>query len=128
MITSIYPVLMTADVEASSRYFVNVFGFETTFESDWYVSLRRDSWELAILDATHTTIPEGHKTAAAGILLNIEVEDADEEYARLTARTDTKVALAIRSEEFGQRHFIVVAPGNILIDVIQPIPYTGEYA
>jgi hypothetical protein len=105
-----------------------VFGFETTFESDWYVSLRRDSWELAILDATHTTIPEGHKTAAAGILLNIEVEDADEEYARLTARTDTKVALAIRSEEFGQRHFIVVAPGNILIDVIQPIPYTGEYA
>ncbi|WP_265521174.1 VOC family protein [Oerskovia flava] len=128
MITSIYPVLMTADVAASARYFVDVFGFESVFDSDWCVSLRRDAWELALLDAEHTTIPAGYRTPAAGVLLNIEVEDADSEYRRLSARDDTELALDIRSEEFGQRHFIVVAPGGVLVDVIQPIPYTGAFA
>lgn len=128
MITSIYPVLMTDDVAASARYFVDAFEFETVFDSDWYVSLRRDSWELAFLDATHETIPDGYRTPATGMLLNIEVDDADGEYARLTARADTEIALPLRSEDFGQRHFIVVAPGGVLVDVIQPIPFAGVYA
>lgn len=128
MIVSIYPVLMTTNAAASSRYFVDAFEFERVFDSDWYVSLRRDAWELALVDATHETIPDGYRTPAAGVLLNIEVDDADLEYARLTAREDTEVVLTIRSEEFGQRHFIVVAPGGVLVDVIQSIPFTGAYA
>lgn len=128
MIVSIYPVLMTTNAAASSRYFVDAFGFERVFDSDWYVSLRLDAWELALVDATHETIPDGYRTPAAGVLLNIEVDDADLEYARLTAREDTEVVLTIRSEEFGQRHFIVVAPGGVLVDVIQSIPFTGAYA
>ena len=55
-------------------------------------------------------------------------DDADAEYERLTALPGMRVALEIRSEDFGQRHFIVVAPGEVLVDVIQPIPFTGEYA
>lgn len=35
---------------------------------------------------------------------------------------------SLRSEEFGQRHFITLAPGDVLVDVITPIPPTGAYA
>lgn len=128
MITSIYPVLMSTDVAATARFFIESFGFETTFEADWYVSLAKGAWELAVLDATHTTIPEGYRTLAAGVLINVEVDDVDAEYDRLVTRGAAEVALDIRSEDFGQRHMILVAPGGALVDVIQPIPFTGEIA
>lgn len=128
MITSTYPVLMSAHVAATADWFIRSFRFETVFESDWYVSLRRDAHELAILQVGHETIPSGHSSPAGGVLINIEVDDVDAEYQRLITRDDTRLALDIRSEEFGQRHFILIAPGEILVDVIEPIPPSGAFA
>ncbi len=36
--------------------------------------------------------------------------------------------LPLRTEQFGQRHFLVAAPGNVLIDVITVVPPSEEYA
>ena len=38
-----------------------------------------------------------------------------------------KIIYDIKSEDFGQRHFILSAPGNILVDVIQVISPSKEY-
>lgn len=128
-ITGSYPVLMTADVTATADFYRRTFGFEDTFTSSWYVSLRHDSHELAILDATHETIPENHRgRSAAGLLLNLEVGDVDAEYARVNRLPDVDIVLPIRSEDFGQRHFIVAAPGGVLVDVISPIEPSAEFA
>ena len=127
MITSIYPVLMSTDVAATAAFFRDAFALETAFESDWYVSLRSGAFELAVLESTHETIPAGHRTPAGGVLVNIEVEDVDAEYERLVTRGGAPVALDLRSETFGQRHVILVAPGGVLVDVIQPIPVTGDF-
>lgn len=35
--------------------------------------------------------------------------------------------LPLRSEAFGQRHFIAAGPDGVLVDVITPIPPTGEF-
>jgi catechol 2,3-dioxygenase-like lactoylglutathione lyase family enzyme len=124
---SSYPVLMTADVAASTRFWVETFQFETTFTSDWYVSLRRGPWELAVLDADHPTVPASHRgRTAAGVLVNLEVDDVDAEHARVRDRV--RVVLPLRSEEFGQRHFIAEGPDGVLVDVITPIPPSGEFA
>lgn len=56
-----------------------------------------------------------------------EVEDVDAEHARLVGVEGRRVALDLRSEDVGQRHFILVAPGDVLVDVIQPIRFTGPY-
>ncbi|KQR11818.1 VOC family protein [Cellulomonas sp. Leaf334] len=124
MITSIYPVLMSTDVAATTAFFRDAFALETVFESDWYVSLRSGAFELAVLDASHDSIPAGYRTPATGILVNIEVEDVDAEHERLVTRGGAPVAQELRSETFGQRHVILVAPGGVLVDVIQPIPIT----
>jgi catechol 2,3-dioxygenase-like lactoylglutathione lyase family enzyme len=127
-LTSFYPVLGTTRIKESHAFYAEWFGFEATFESDWYVSLRRGRRELALLDPTHPTIPSGFGRPAQGLLLNFEVEDVDAEWRRLVVDGGLRAELGLRSEDFGQRHFIVADPNGILIDVITPIEPTGEYA
>ncbi|MER7731877.1 VOC family protein [Streptomyces erythrochromogenes] len=129
---SFYPVLATGDVAASRDFYTRHFGFEVTFEADWYVSLRRadaPQYELALLDPSHPTVPEGHRAAlSGGLLLNFEVDDVDAEYRRLVVAGGLSALSPLRTEEFGQRHFIVGAPDGVLIDVITVVPPNEEYA
>ncbi|MGW6913481.1 VOC family protein [Kitasatospora sp. NPDC054939] len=130
-LTGFYPVLGTARLAESHDFYTRLFGFETTFEADWYVSLRRPgtpSYELALLDHTHPTVPAAYRVPVRGLLLNFEVEDVDAEWERLVVRAGLKPELELRSEDFGQRHFIVADPNGILIDVITPIEPSAEYA
>lgn len=127
-----YPVLATRDVAASRDFYTRHLGFEVTFEADWYVSLRRPDapqYELALLDHAHPTVPEGHRVALrGGLLLNFEVDDVDSEHQRLVAEAGLPEVLPLRTEEFGQRHFIIAAPDGVLIDVITVVPPNEEYA
>ncbi|MEV8536398.1 VOC family protein [Streptomyces sp. NPDC051211] len=127
-----YPVLATRNVAASRDFYTRHLGFEVTFEADWYVSLRRPDapqYELALLDHAHPTVPEGHRVALeGGLLLNFEVDDVDSEHQRLVAEAGLPEVLPLRTEEFGQRHFIVAAPDGVLIDVITVVPPSEEYA
>ena len=129
-LTSSYPVICTDNIEASHRFYKDNFDFETTFEADWYVSLRsrqKPHFELALLDYHHPSVPEGFGEPARGVLINFEVEDVDAEYTRLKTR-NLPMALDIRSEDWGQRHFITRDPNGILIDVIQNIAPDAEFA
>lgn len=133
-ISSFYPVIATTRIAESRDFYTKWFGFEITFEADWYVSLRRPAadgereYELALLDHTHPTIPEGYRTPVQGLVLNFEVDDVDAEWERLVTQGGLRAELEIRSEEFGQRHFIVADPSGVLIDVITEIPPSGEFA
>ena len=130
-LTSFYPVICTTRLKESHAFYAEWFGFETTFEADWYVSLRRPgppSYELALLDHTHPTIPDGFRRPVGGLLLNLEVSDVDAQWHRLVVEGGLRAELELRSEDFGQRHFIVADPDGVLIDVITPIEPTGQYA
>ena len=127
-ITSFYPVLMVDDVSAAARFYREELGFDTTFEADWYVSLRRGPYELALLDHEHPTLPAAYRRPVAGLLINVEVADVDAEWERLVVGEGLVPELTLRDEDFGQRHFIVAAPNGVLLDVITPIPPTQEYA
>lgn len=127
-LTSFYPVVMTDQLAKSRDFYVRQFGFDLTFESDWYVSLKRGDVELAILTHNHTTIPESYRKPVQGLILNFEVEDVDAEYARLIETEHLPLVQELRSEEFGQRHFITHDPSGVLIDVITEIPPSQAYA
>ena len=130
-LTSFYPVICTSRLQESHRFYTELLGFDTTFEADWYVSLRRPGtspYELALLDHTHPTLPDAYRTPVQGLLLNFEVEDVDAEWERLVVQGGLQPELQLRSEDFGQRHFIVTDPNGVLIDVITPIAPTAAYA
>lgn len=126
-LSSFYPVIGTKQVSESKDFYTQHFGFSVTFEADWYVSLKKDNYELAILDYTHPTVPERFRKSVQGLILNFEVEDVDAEYERLVKKSNLPVELELRSEDFGQRHFITSDPNGVLIDVITVIPPFGEF-
>lgn len=130
-INSFYPVVMTQNVAESAEFYKKYFGFEVVYESDWYVSLRiegshQGAYELALLDAGHSTIPSRYRKRAEGVILNMEVDNVDTEYKRLVLEAKLTLEQDIRDEDFGQRHFILSDPGGVLIDVIAVIPPSEE--
>ena len=122
-----YPVLATTRVAETAEFYVRQFGYRKTFEADWYVSLRRGSSELAVLDCSHPTIPEPGRRPVSGLLLNFEVEDVDAEYEPLVGQAGLPVLLDLRSEPWGQRHFITADPNGVFLDVITVIPPSEEF-
>ncbi|WP_282776404.1 MULTISPECIES: VOC family protein [unclassified Nocardia] len=130
-LNSFYPVLGTDKIAESRDFYTKWLGFEITFEADWYVSLRRPGakpYELALLDYTHPTVPAAYRRPVQGLLLNFEVENVDAEWERMVVRGGMKPELEIRSETFGQRHFIVADPNGVLLDMISEIAPGEEYA
>jgi catechol 2,3-dioxygenase-like lactoylglutathione lyase family enzyme len=130
LLTSFYPVICTDRVRESHDFYTGLFGFETTFRADWYVSLRRPgppAYELALLDYHHPSLPEAYRATVRGLLLNVEVSDVDAEWQRLVVDAGLTPELELRNEDFGQRHFIVADPNGVLIDVITPIEPTGVH-
>lgn len=128
MKTSLYPVIMSKDIQSEGTFFKELFDFQETFSTDWYISLISDGFELAIVDGTHETIPEDFRLKSQGVIINIEVDNVDEAYNKIMHRKDISVSLDIKSEDFGQRHFIIKSPSELMIDVIQIIPPTAEFA
>ena len=125
-----YTVLCTDDVAGTAAFWEKHFDFRRAFEADWYVHLTSvvsDKANLAILDYRHETIPAPFRKKAAGVLVNIEVDDVDAVYAR-ARDAGLAIHLPLRDEPFGQRHFITEDPNGIAIDVIKPIPPSAEFA
>ena len=133
--TQFYPVLMTERVRETARFYIDHFGFVPQFEADWYVHLQSatdPALNLAVLASGHATIPAAQRQASVGgLLLNFEVADVDAEHARLMAAGLPEVQ-PLRSEDFGQRHFITQDPNGVLIDLITPIEpskaFKAQYA
>lgn len=128
--TSYYPVLMTDDVEATTRFYVEHFRFHPLFESDWYVHLQSAEdrrVNLGIVRFDHETVPETGRASVAGLLINFEVKDPDAVYERIVA-AGLPILRTLRDEDFGQRHFITMDPNGVLIDVIRPIPPSADFA
>ncbi len=127
--TQFYPVIMTDDVAGTAQFYRDHFRFIPSFESEWYVHLQSsedESVNIAVLQGDHETIPEAARGRVSGLLINFEVEDVDQEFAR-AGRAGLPILLPLKDEPFGQRHFITQDPNGVLIDVVKPIPPTGAF-
>ena len=129
-VNSFYPVLMSDKIAATRDFYVQHFGFQIVFEADWYVSLKSPDGrhELAFVSYTHETVVSEYQKPVQGLLLNFEVESADEEYDRLINMAGLPLRRELLTEDFGQRHFQTSDPNGILVDVIQIVPFSGEFA
>jgi catechol 2,3-dioxygenase-like lactoylglutathione lyase family enzyme len=109
---------------------VEHLGFRPVFDSGWYVQLEAPSGhrpQLGLVEQAHPTVPAGFGLRPAGVLIAVEVDDVDAVHARARA-AGLDVALSLRDEDFGQRHFMVVDPDGLLVDVITPIEPDPHYA
>ena len=54
----------------------------------------------------------------SGLVYSFEVDDAKEEYERLSEKEVTMI-VPLTDEEWGQRHFIIRDPAGTYVDVVQ---------
>ncbi len=128
--TEYYPVILTKDVAGTASFYQQHFCFVPKFESDWYIHLESSEdarVNIAILQPNHPTVPKAARgNTVSGLILNFEVEDVDGWFEKIKA-ADLPVILAIKDEDFGQRHFITSDPNGVLIDIIKPIAPSEEF-
>ena len=110
---------ITDKLEESKEFYVGNFGFEVQFESDWFVLLKVGNSELAFMVPNHPSQRPVFQSQfnGKGAWVTLEVEDVDAEFERVK-QLGIPIEIELRDEEWGDRHFAVVDPNGIGVDVI----------
>ena len=127
--SSSFFVLIVNDLESAKSFYVNNFGFNVAFENEWYIHLVTESGiQVAFMLPNQPTQPDIFKKKynGSGFILSLEVDDAEQAYSQ-AKQSNLDIALALKSEEWGQRHFAVKDPNGVYIDVVQATEPTEEY-
>jgi catechol 2,3-dioxygenase-like lactoylglutathione lyase family enzyme len=127
---SVFPVVASDRLDESRDFYVGLLGLDVVFESGWYTLMRSPqapSVQLGLVAREHASVPEGFRDPPRGVIVTIEVPSADDVHERALA-LGAPIVLALRDEEFGQRHFMTRDPDGALVDVVTPIPLGREFA
>ena len=117
---------VTPNLLETRDFFTAKLGFEVRFESDWFVLLGLGSHQLGLLkpeqegqSALFRRAYPGH-----GAWITFAVPDVDAVHARAVA-AGIPIAVPLRDEPWGERHFSVVAPNGLALDFVT---YQGPLA
>ncbi|OIJ69779.1 VOC family protein [Streptomyces mangrovisoli] len=119
--STIQPVILTADQDVLARFYTKLFGAEEIFRVPeegpaFYLGLRIGDTDLGLV-ARADLDPE----AAPRILLSIGVDDVDETLARVTALGGS-VGGGPNDMPWGQRVAHIKDPDGNPVNLTQPIP------
>ena len=124
-----FPVLTTDKLTECRDFYMHHFGFRVVFETDWYIHLVSEmGLQLGFLQPGHPSQPEFLHDAypGHGIIYSFEIDNVDQEYEKFKSRK-VPILLHVRTEEWGQKHFMVKDPGGMIIDLVQAVEPTREY-
>lgn len=114
--------VVTDKVRESRDFYVRLFGCEVLYEGEdgWVVLLRLGDSELGFMRPGLPSQAPVFRPAfqGQGMWIAIEVEDAEAEYRRIAA-LDVPIEAGLRDEPWGDRHFVLVDPNGIGVDVVQ---------
>ncbi len=114
--------VITPHVQASKAFWVRLFDCEVVFEGEggWFVLLRLGESELGFLQpGLESQAPVFQRAfSGQGMWITVDVDDVDAEYARIRA-LGVPIELELRDEPWGDRHFVVVDPSGVGVDVVQ---------
>lgn len=117
--------IITDKLAESKEFYTDVLNFGITFENEFYLLLHTPNHEsnLAFLLPNHPTQqPLFHKPFLGnGMFLTIEVDDVDKIYNEIKKK-DVKIEIDIRNEPWGDRHFAILDPNGIGIDIVKYNP------
>lgn len=128
MITRGFPNIISKDLAAARKWYVDLLGWATEFESDWFIHLKAPDApgvELGILAADQPIVPEG-AGATGGALLTFVVDDVDAAHEH-AIELGYKVLEAPVDLFYGQRRMILVDPAGTRVDVSSECPPSQEF-
>jgi catechol 2,3-dioxygenase-like lactoylglutathione lyase family enzyme len=117
--------IITTKLSESKKFYQDVLGFGVRFESDWFVLMHTPdgSDEIAfMLPGQPTQAPVFQSVfGGKGVFFTIEVEDVDAEYKRIK-ELRIPIEVELKDEEWGDRHFAVLDPNGIGVDIVKHTP------
>lgn len=127
------PVIVTPSLMASRDFYVRHLGFRTVFENDWYIHLHGGGDPRTVeMGFMLPDLPEQHPafrpaTNGAGLILNVDVEDASAEFARFQSEGLAFIE-KLRDEPWGERHFTLHDPAGLVVNITQKIEMRADFA
>lgn len=117
--------IITTKLAESKAFYTQTLGFGVTFENEFYLLMNtpnRES-EISFLLPNHPSQQAlFHKPfLGQGMYLTIEVDDVDTLYNHLKDK-GIEIKIDLRNEPWGDRHFAIVDPNGIGIDIVKYSP------
>ena len=112
--------VVTEKVQESKHFYVRLFDCEVVYETDWFVLLELGGPELGFMSPNLESQAPIFRPAfqGKGVWITVDVDDADAEHQRIQTLGVT-IEVALRDEPWGDRHFVVIDPNGIAVDVVQ---------
>ena len=113
--------IITEKLQETKNFYTEVLDFEVRFENEFYLLLHTpdQSAEISFLQPNHPSQKPIFQSEfnGKGVYLTIEVENVDKVYKQLKDK-GVQIEIEIRDEPWGDRHFAIVDPNGIGIDIV----------
>lgn len=113
--------IITEKLTETKTFYTNVLGFGVSFENDFYLLMHTPDKlaEISFLKPNHPSQKQIFQSPfnGKGVYLTIEVEEVDKVYEQIKNKGIT-IEIEIRDEPWGDRHFAIVDPNGIGIDIV----------
>lgn len=114
--------IVTAKFAETKAFYTNMLNFGVSFENEFYLLLHTPDKqaEISFLLPDHPSQQAlFHKPFnGQGMYLTIEVDDVDKLYKELVKK-GADIQFGLRDEPWGDRHFAIVDPNGIGIDLVK---------
>lgn len=121
--------IITEKLAETKAFYTEVLGFGVTFENEFYLLLHTPdhSAEIGFLLPDHPTQQPLFQPAftGKGVYLTIEVADVDALHQQISEK-EVPIAITLRDEPWGDRHFAIVDPNGVGIDLVTYSEPAGE--
>jgi len=124
-----FPVFIVENLTNAKPFYLEHFDFQVAFENEWYLHLVSSSGiQIGFMLPNQPTQPEVFHPAhnGSGVIFSVEIDNVDTAYSEAKEK-GLDIALDLRSEDWGQRHFSVRDPNGVYLDIVQTIEATEEY-
>lgn len=118
----LWPGVITEKVLESRDFYCRVFGAQVIYEGEggWFVLLQVGDSELGFMMPGLESQASVFRSTfqGQGVWIAIEVDDVDAEYRRIQT-LNVPLVVDLRDEPWGDRHFALVDPNGVSVDVVQ---------
>lgn len=113
--------IITEKLSETKSFYTEVLGFGVNFENEFYLLLHtpNQSDQISFLLPNHPSQKPIFQSpfTGKGMYITIEVENVDELYQSIKNK-GIEIEIELRDEPWGDRHFAIVDPNGIGIDVV----------
>lgn len=130
MITRGFANVITDDVSGTKAWYVDLLGWQTEFDSDWFVHLKAENApgvELGIINATHEIVANFTQAGGgSGTMLTFTVDDVDVVHEKAVG-LGYDIIEGPTDLFYGQRRMVLRDLTGTLVDVSADCPPSEEF-